>query len=117
MTMRCSSSCKMLSLIFSGFASGCVSGGMEISITSFSLSSCFGFVGFPFKVMCPSLISDWSLDLDRSGSFSVRKRSILRLLRSALSTVNCMYFLGRKIALMYSLCNEGITSFCGILKE
>lgn len=88
-----------------------------IFMMSPSQIDCFDLIEFPFKVIWPFLIRDWSLDLDKSGSFSARKRSILRLFSSTLSTVNCIYFLRDKIALMYSLCNEGITSFCGILKQ
>ena len=76
----------------SGFASGWVRGGMVIFMMSPSKISCFDLVEFPFKVIWPSLIRDWSLDLDKSGSFSARNRSILKLLSSTLSTVNCMYF-------------------------
>jgi len=82
----------MLSLMSSGFASGWVRAGIVIFMISPSEIGCFDLVGFPFKVIWPSLIRDWSLDLDKSGSFSARKRSILRLLSSTLSTVNCMYF-------------------------
>jgi len=88
-----------------------------ILIMSPSRITCLDLVEFPFRIMWPSLIRDWSLDLDKSGSFSARKRSILKLLCSTLLTVNCIDLLTNKIALMSSLCNEGITSFCGILKE